>query len=671
MTEPAPHAVSPADQAGETPVRIVFIGAGPAAVMVLERLLASHRRDHPELRLDIRLVDPFAPGGGRIWRRTQSPLLKLNSMLEDVAFFTDASCTIEGPVEPGPSLAEWVRRVRVGDIPFPAWSDAALEAELADIGDRGFPSRRLNNAYLGWAYEEVVRRASERVTVTWCQDLVIAVAADGDTRTVKLRSGEALTADLVFHALGHNGSQPAPESIRLREFADRHGLGYVAPAFTADVDLDWVPAGQDVIVRGLGLAAVDLAVLLAEGRGGRFERGPGGSLRYLRSGREPVLHFGSRRGVPYRSKVTSTSVGDPVRLEYLGAEFRERIASLAEPLDFERDIWPLVGAELLTGYYRELFTGHPRRVLGDWDDFATRLRALLAEDRGFESEGLTRLIHERVPDPDDRFEIAAFDRPLHFPGAEPPADDDGAGDEAVQRRVLAHIGQDLRQRTRPECSATQALFLTMLFSYMSVAEIPAERWNARSRTQLLPKRWHTFFSYLASGPPGERLEELLALADAGVVRFLGGDLDLRLDEEQGRFVATGSARTSAGVARSRVVARVLVDAWLPEAQAVRSDNPLLRQLVADGLAEELEVSDADHRGTTGQLVVGPDGVLPRDPRQFALGPFTSTPGAGAFTRPGIDSLPFRLHDRCARAILGAAVDSAAAQRAVERPLAAR
>ncbi|MFC7766813.1 FAD/NAD(P)-binding protein [Leucobacter soli] len=51
-------------------MRILFIGAGPASAMVLERLLASHRRDHPELRLDIRLVDPFPPGGGRIWRRS-------------------------------------------------------------------------------------------------------------------------------------------------------------------------------------------------------------------------------------------------------------------------------------------------------------------------------------------------------------------------------------------------------------------------------------------------------------------------------------------------------------------------------------------------------------------------------------------------------------------------
>src|SRR5690606_32150404 len=44
-------------------VRVVGIGAGPAGIMVLERLLANHARDTPELRLEITLVDPHEPGG--------------------------------------------------------------------------------------------------------------------------------------------------------------------------------------------------------------------------------------------------------------------------------------------------------------------------------------------------------------------------------------------------------------------------------------------------------------------------------------------------------------------------------------------------------------------------------------------------------------------------------
>ncbi|UOR01285.1 FAD/NAD(P)-binding protein [Leucobacter allii] len=708
--------------AAATEVRIVCVGAGPAAVMILERILANHARDFASLALDIRLVDPYEPGGGRIWRREQSPLLKLNTLLRDDTVFTDASCRIEGPVAPGPSLAEWIAEVIAGRIPRPDWWDARLEAEIREARDDAFPTRRLNNAYLSWAYGEIVRRAAPGATVAWHEDRVTAVEDLGDPGPgavpergspgagyarasryrVRLASGAALAADIVVHAIGHNGSEPSGPSVALGDFARRHGLRYVPPAFTADVPLDWVPAGEDVIVRGMGLAAVDLVVLLTEGRGGRYERA-GDRLVYRPSGREPVLHLGSRRGVPYRSKITSALAGDPVRLEYVGPAFREAAARSGEPLDFERDVWPLLASEMVTGYYRELGTGHPEALRGSWDDFAARLRETLAEPEGYRSAALRALVAERVPDPLDRFDLDAFDRPL----AEPEAGDGagagmgagfgaGAGDgtaaavggtaadagagadagaaadadadaEALQRRVRAHIARDLELRTSQRRSATQGLFMTVLFAYLSIAEVPPERWNARSRTRLLPRRWLPYFSYLASGPPGHRLEELLALSEAGLLRFLGGELELETDEAAGEFAARGSARVAGRTVRAAARARILIDAWLPEATAATSDNPLLRQLIASGQAQELAVADAQHAGSTGQLAVTADGRLPGVGRQFAMGPFTATPTGGAFTRPGLDSLPFRLNDRLARALLADAAELASARAAERSP----
>lgn len=651
---------APAEPGALTPVEVVFVGAGPAAAMLLERLAASHARDTPELPLHVRLVDPYPPGGGRIWRREQSPLLKLNSMLRDVAFFTDASCQLAGPVAPGPALADWVRGVREGRLPLPEGADELLLREIAEIADDEFPTRRLNNAYLGWALEETLRRAAPSLRVSWCPDTAVTVEEPGDgsaRHVVRLASGRALAADAVVYALGHTGTDPSPEAVRLSTFARKHALRYVPPAFTADVDFSGVPAGADVIVRGMGLAAIDLSVLLAEGRGGTFTRRADGSLHYAPSGREPVLHFASRRGVPYRSKITSQVVGDAVRLEYLGPEFQAAVAARSEPLDFERDAWPRIAAELTTGYYRELFTGHPERVRGTWDAFAPRMRAAIA-DAGADGHTLAALVRAHVRDPRDRFELAAFDHPLRFL----PEDHDAAGAEggrAVHERVLAHIAEDLRLRTRPENSATQALFLTGLYAFLALAEVAPERWNACSRTRALPRRWASYFSYLASGPPGHRLEELIALAEAGVVRFLGGDVTLEADDAAGVFRAAGSAVTGPhGAASANVSAGILIDAWLPEARAAASDNPLLRHLVVSGRARELAVADPQLGTveTTGQIEAAPDGSLPGAARQFALGPFVAGLTGGAFTRPGLNSLPFRVHDRCARAVLAAATE---------------
>lgn len=641
-------------------VRVVGIGAGPAGIMVLERLLANHARDAPELRLEITLIDPHEPGGGRIWRRAQSPLLKLNTMLRDDSVFTDASCEIDGPIVPGPSLAVWVDGVRAGRIARPTWWDARLERELHEVTGSSFPTRRLNSAYLEWAYREIVSRAAPAASVRWARDRAVSVEGASPAR-VTLASGDVLEADLVLHTIGHNGTEPSPAAQRLAGFAEAHGLAYVPPAFTADVDFDWLPPGDDVIVRGMGLAAVDLVVLLTEGRGGVFER-EGGRLRYRPSGREPVLHLGSRRGVPYRSKVTSELRGDAPRLEYLGAAFHERAAAAGDPLDFDAEVWPLVAAELLTGYYRELFTGHPEHVRGGWAEFAPALRAVLARPGGHDSAELAALIAQHVPDPLDRFDLASFDRPLQFPGAGETDAGSGAGDgaapadplaedAALQRRLREHIGLDLAQRTTARRSATQGLFMAALHAYMSIADVPPERWNARSRTHSLPRRWHPYFSYLASGPPGHRLEELAALSEAGIVHFLGGDVALELDDGRGVFRASGSAQSGGRTVRAEAAARTLIDAWLPEAMAARSDNPLLRQLVASGQAHEVAAVDDGFAGSTGQLAVGPDGRLLGTEGQYALGAFTAAPTGGAFARPGLNSLPFRTSDRVARSLL--------------------
>ncbi len=162
--------------------------------------------------------------------------------------------------------------------------------------------------------------------------------------------------------------------------------------------------------------------------------------------------------------------------------------------------------------------------------------------------------------------------------------------------------------------------------------------------------WHAFFSYVASGPPAHRLEEFLALAEAGIVRFLGPDITVRVDADRG-FVAS-SPRTA-----GEVSARGLIDAWLPAATASASENPALREL-ASRHGREVHVSDETFTGSLGRIDVDADGrVVARDGHaraaMFAIGPFTSSMEAGAFTRPRSDSLSLRQTDRIAGAVAAA------------------
>ncbi|MFB7891864.1 FAD/NAD(P)-binding protein [Microbacterium sp. NPDC056044] len=618
--------------------RLLFVGAGPRAIMLLERVLA---RADEHTRLDIDLVDPHPPGAGRIWRHTQSPLLKLNSMTRDVTVFTDDSCTIDGPVRPGPSLSEWLEQWRAGELPD-VELDELSAAEAASLGPEGFPTRRLHSHYLDWFYRRTAASAPEGVAIRLHADTVTSVQPRPQGRyTVSLASGREIVTDAAAYCLGHTERQLDPASAAISSAAARSGSVYVPPAFTADADLSALTPGADVIVRGMGLAAVDLVVLLTQGRGGRFDRSPDGALRYLPSGQEPRLHLGSRRGVPYRSKVTSTLQGAAPQREVLTPDAIAALVGAGRPIDFDRDVWPLVAGELLHGHYRELFTGHPSRVTGTWDEFRAALQA-----HAWDDPALRAAINAVVPDPLDRFDVGTFDRPF--------TDAEFADADDVQRRVRAHIADDLTLRTTQERSPAQGVFLAALLSFMALAEIPKERWNARSRAHTLPVRWHTFFSYLASGPPPHRLEELLALADAGVVRFLGPDVEVAVD-------ARGFAASTLRVP-GETVAGALVDAWLPAADAELSTNVALREL-ATVHGSVLRVTDASYQGSLGRVRVGDDGrVLRADgaPHDalFAIGPFTSLTESGAFTRPAADSLSLRQTDAVAGAVaarLGVAV----------------
>ncbi|MEU5057805.1 MULTISPECIES: FAD/NAD(P)-binding protein [unclassified Streptomyces] len=569
---------------------LVIVGAGPRGTGVLERI-AANAAEYAGLELDIHLVDPFPPGGGRVWRQEQSPLLWMNSQSQDVTMFTDDTVELDGPVLPGPALHEW-----------------------ADLDGRAFADRQLQGAYLRWVYEQSVAALPPGVTVQHHARRALRVSGPREGRQQVWLDGWArpLLADTVILAQGHLDAELDDEQRELSAYAREHGLVHLPPDFTADSDLSALAPGEDVLVRGFGLAFVDLMVLLTEGRGGRYE-----GDTYIPSGREPVLHVGSRRGIPYHSKIGYDWTGErPPLPRFLGPAEIDELLARPDGYDFRRDVWPLIDKELGFAHYHRLFTAHPERTAVAWADFEEKYAA--AEPLSAE---LQALVASAVPDPADRLDLTALDHPL-----------DGVrhtSSEELQDGLRGYITADLERRHDPAHSPDLAVFLGLLSVYGQVVRLGD-----------IGSWWHGFFSYLASGPPGPRLRQLLALSRAGVVRFAGADM--RVAAEDGVFRAT-----SATVPGSAIEARALVEARLPHPTLARTRDQLLRELYEDGA-----------RATpAGLLAVDPeDGrVLHRDgtahPRRFALGPHTNARGAGAFTRPRTNSPSFRQNDATARAVL--------------------
>jgi uncharacterized NAD(P)/FAD-binding protein YdhS len=569
---------------------LVIVGAGPRGTGVLERIAANAAELAPGAGLDIHLVDPYPPGPGRIWRTEQSPLLWMNSRAEDVTVFTDTSVEMAGPVREGPALHEW-----------------------AGLAGDAFVGRRVQGSYLRWAYRRAVAALPPEVTVHHhpCRALRVSGPREGRQRVWLADRPRPLLADLVILTLGHLDAEPDEEQAALGAYARDHGLVHLPPDFTADSDLTPLRPGEPVLVRGFGLAFVDLMVLLTEGRGGRFDQDT-----YLPSGREPVLYVGSRRGVPYHSKIGYRLDGAPPPLpRFFGPAEVDALLARPEGFDFRRDVWPLVEKELGYAHYHRLFGAHPERTGFGWGVFE---RAYAAADDPAERAAL---VAAAVPDPADRLDLAALDRPLA--GMRYPSH------EAFQAGLRRYVEADLTRRHDPAHSPDLAVFGALLSVY-----------GRLTRLGDIGPWWHGFFSYLASGPPGPRLRQMLALSRAGVLRFVGADMGVRA--EGGVFRATSP--TVPGFA---VEARALVEARLPQPTAARSRDPLLRELYAEGAAATPD----------GLLRVDPvDGrVLDRSgrphPRRFALGPHTDARGAGAFTRPRTGGPAFRQNDAAARAVL--------------------
>ncbi|KRV47781.1 FAD-binding protein [Wenjunlia vitaminophila] len=628
---------------------VCVVGAGPRGLSVLERLCANARELAPDTRIDVHLIDAHPPGPGRVWRRSQSRHLLMNTVAGQISLFTDDSVDLRGPLEPGPSLHEWARLLTFST------PDEGFDAETLDearrLGPDTYPTRGFYGTYLEWVYQRVVRTAPSRVTITTHRTRAVAVddlpPAEGEPprQTVLLENGVRLShIDALVLANGHLPALPTTTQRDLRSFAGEHDLTYLRPVNPADAELARVRPGEPVLLRGLGLNFFDYMALFTVGRGGSFQR-VGGRLVYRSSGQEPRMFAGSRRGIPYQARGENqkgaTGRHEPLLLT------PERIAELradserAGGIDFRTDVWPLIAKEVQTVYYRTLIT---RRVcVCEARRFQDRYLECPwgdpAEDRVLDAFGIPekeRWDWELIAHPDRDRDFSDPDDFQNWLGEYLRADlvEARAGNVEGPLKAALDVMRDLRNEIR------------LLVDHGGL-------FGESHRNDL--DDWYTpLNAFLSIGPPASRIEEMIALMEAGVLRVIGPGM--RVDTDPDGWFTAESPR----VPGSRVRATTLIEAMLPPITLRRTADPLLRHLIVTGQATTYRIRtrtggwfETDGLAITRRPFRVVDAQGRPHPRRFAFGVPTEAVHwvTAAGIRPGVNSVTLTDSDAIARAVL--------------------
>ncbi|MGW1617093.1 FAD/NAD(P)-binding protein [Streptomyces sp. NPDC002285] len=427
---------------------LCIVGAEPRRLSVVERLCANERAKSANSAVTMHVVEPHEPSAGAVWRTDQPRRLLMNTVAPQITVHPEASSRVDGPVEPGPGLAEWAKSLVLSGSA--SGRDNQTLAEARDLNQDSCPTRALYGSYQADIFQRVVRRSPGHVTVEIHHSHATVLTdsqgvADG-RQAVGLGDGTWLRdLDAVVMTQGHVPVRLTVREQRTASLADMHGLIYVPPANPADLDV--VAPGEVVLLRGLGLNFFDHMTLLTQGRGGTFTR-VHGRLTYRSSGQEPRLYASSRRGILYHARgENEKGASDRYYPQLLPPEF---IAALRDRqgrrIDLRAELWPLTSWEVEGVYYGTWLAAQGRGA--DRTDFVNRYLGCA------DATGRRALLDAHAVPDADRWNWEALFRPYNEAGF--------SDRKAFQVWLLDYLRRDVQEASAGKVSGLVKAALDVL-----------------------------------------------------------------------------------------------------------------------------------------------------------------------------------------------------------------
>lgn len=553
-------------------MKIAIVGGGPRGLSVLERIVEWSRGEQV---IQITMFDPYGPGG-KIWREDQSLSLLMNSIAAHVTLFTDETLSTKGPIAKGPNLYEWVQS---DAIPFiknhNIKNKSALLEECETLGPNDHCTRVLYGVYQKWFYEYVQTRMTEQTSVKFFKDTVRAVKMQDNQFLVYTKSVET-TVETVILALGHQENELVGNEKELATYASEHRLFYASPKNAADAYLEAITENTSVLLRGLGLVFFDYLTLLTSDRGGIFEE-LDGKLIYRPSGKEPRIIAGSGRGIPYHARGRNQKgYGQKYQPRFLKEKSLNKIKRKGH---FSAEqFFELMKKEVEFAYYSTLIeTSYPNINQQRFNEAFIRTKGeqSVLGRYGIKSKDFWNwsMIQQPVQQVEDHTDF--------------------------QKLIVDYLHHDFLEAQKGTLFGPFAAALDSLKDLRDEVRfmLDQELFSDEETKKWLWDWFTPLNSFLSIGPPVERIEELQALINAGIVTLIGPKM--KIETEAGRFVGYSDRRPL-----KKYKTHFLIEARLPKTANQFSLNPLVQQLLSDEIAclHQLKLaSGKEHQ--TGALLV--------------------------------------------------------------------
>ena len=554
-------------------MQVAIIGAGPRGLAVAERLINLAEDD---TKLDIQIFDPYAIGG-RVWDPfiSQNQQFLMNTVIDQITLFNDDSIENGGKPLPGPNLRQWLAGQAATFLAAHPEFDSFYQQEVARLKQPGdFASRGMMGVYVAWFFEWLTQRVRQNQTLTFTQQAVTQVTPIGQKFQLTLADGMQILSDQVVMALGHSDDYLSEEEAGFKTFAAENQLKYVAPMHPAEADLSAFDENDTIIVRGLGLSFFDYLSALTVGKGGQFVRNAAGELDYIPSGHEPHVIAGSRGGFPLHARgvnekdTSELYVPKFFTLPALDA-LRAAGGGHLQYDDFEK----LVVKELTYKYILNQLAIMPNRL--PYDQAEALRQALLTSD------DLTATAKAFGLD-----DIPVFDIDLI---RNPARDLDAAVDYATwfKTYLRADIADAKLGNKHAPFAGTFDIMRDIRDRIRYVIE--HEYFDADEYEKFL-RQFKPFDVSVSVGPPLERIEQLLALIEAGIFEVTAPQI--HVDTEGQQFVARD-------VRQQEFRGNALIEARLGATDIAISRNPVIENLRQQGLLVQPTRTRAD--GSTYQI----------------------------------------------------------------------